>query len=166
MTTWENQYIKLVNTKPRHIVAERDRESPAQSRDLIAQLKPNYKELFVEIGSGSGLHLLELAKRNPQALCVGLEIRFKRAFKTGEKAERMGLLNALVIRTDARYLNEIFSPDEVDAFLVNFGPVLTKGFEALGPGVWTYETVRQPVTPESTSPARSSRARIPRRSSR
>jgi hypothetical protein len=38
---------------------------------------------------------------------------------------------------------------EVDAFLVNFGPVLTKGFEALGPGVWTYETVRQPVTPES-----------------
>jgi tRNA (guanine-N7-)-methyltransferase len=120
MTTWENQYIKLVNTKPRHIVAERDRESPAQSRDLIAQLKPNYKELFVEIGSGSGLHLLELAKRNPQALCVGLEIRFKRAFKTGEKAERMGLLNALVIRTDARYLNEIFSPDEVDAFLVNY----------------------------------------------
>lgn len=38
---------------------------------------------------------------------------------------------------------------ELDAWLVNFGPVLTKGFEALGPGIWTYETVRQPITPES-----------------
>jgi tRNA (guanine-N7-)-methyltransferase len=120
MTTWENQYIKLVSTKPEHIVAERDRESPAQSRELIARLKPAYKELFVEIGSGSGLHLLELARQNPQALCVGLEIRFKRAFKTGEKAERLGLSNAIVIRTDARYLNEIFSVGDVDAFFVNY----------------------------------------------
>ena len=39
--------------------------------------------------------------------------------------------------------------DEVDAMLVNFGPVLGKGFEALGPGVYTWESVRQPVTPES-----------------
>ena len=38
---------------------------------------------------------------------------------------------------------------EVDGMLVNFGPVLGKGLEALGPGIWTYETIRQPVTPES-----------------
>ena len=38
---------------------------------------------------------------------------------------------------------------EIDGFLVNFGPVLGKAFEALGPGVWTYETIRQPITPES-----------------
>jgi len=38
---------------------------------------------------------------------------------------------------------------EIDGFLVNFGPVMSKGFEALGPSVWTYETIRQPVTPES-----------------
>ena len=38
---------------------------------------------------------------------------------------------------------------EIDAMLINFGPVLTKGLEALGPGIWTWETVRQPLTPES-----------------
>jgi hypothetical protein len=38
---------------------------------------------------------------------------------------------------------------EIEAYLVNFAPVLSKGFEAMGPGVWTYETVRQPLTPES-----------------
>jgi hypothetical protein len=38
---------------------------------------------------------------------------------------------------------------EVDAMLINFGPVMTKALEALGPGIWTWETVRQPLTPES-----------------
>ena len=39
--------------------------------------------------------------------------------------------------------------EELDAWLVNFGPVLSKGFEAMGPGIYTWETARQPITPES-----------------
>jgi tRNA (guanine-N7-)-methyltransferase len=120
MRSWENQYIQLVATKPEVIVAERDRESPAQSREVIAKVRQAFQGVFVEIGSGSGLHLLELAKQNPSMLCVGLEIRFKRAYRTGEKAERDGLPNVLVVRADARYLAEMFNPDEVTAFFVNY----------------------------------------------
>jgi len=120
MRAWENQYIQLVTTKPELIVAEKDRESPAQSREVVAKVRERFDSLYVEIGSGSGLHLLELAKQNPRTLCVGMEIRFKRAFKTGEKAERLGLSNVLVIRTDARLIAEIFNPGEVAAFLVNY----------------------------------------------
>jgi tRNA (guanine-N7-)-methyltransferase len=120
MRAWENQYIQLVATKPERIVAEKDRESPAQSREIIAKMRQPFTGVFVEIGSGSGLHLLELAKQNPNILCVGLEIRFKRAFKTGEKAERTGLSNVLVVRTDARYVTQIFQPGEVAAFFVNY----------------------------------------------
>ena len=39
--------------------------------------------------------------------------------------------------------------DQIDAMLLELGPMMTKGLEALGPGMWTYETVRQPLTPES-----------------
>lgn len=39
--------------------------------------------------------------------------------------------------------------DMLDPWLLNFGPVVSKGMEALGPGVWTASEVRQPVTPES-----------------
>ena len=109
MTGWENQYIQLVTTKPDFIVAERDRESPERSKAAIEAVKGNYKGVFVEIGSGSGMHLLRLAEQNPEMLCVGLEIRFKRAYKTGEKAEKLGLPNVLVVRTDARYIAELFS---------------------------------------------------------
>ncbi|MFO0782305.1 MAG: hypothetical protein U0636_01290 [Phycisphaerales bacterium] len=38
---------------------------------------------------------------------------------------------------------------EMDAWLLNYGPVVSKGFEAMGPHVWSTSVVRQPVTPES-----------------
>lgn len=57
MRAWENQYIQLVATKPELIVAEKDRESPAQSREVVAKVRERFDSLYVEIGSGSGLHL-------------------------------------------------------------------------------------------------------------
>lgn len=53
-----------------------------------------------------------------------------------------------IVNTIAANLPEA-QAQEIDAWLVNFGPVLSKGFEALGPSVWNYEMVRQPLTPES-----------------
>lgn len=120
MNGWENQYIRLVTTKPEIIVAERDRESPARSKAAIDALKGSYQKLFVEIGSGSGMHLLRLAEQHPDTLCIGIEIRFKRAFKTGEKAERRSLHNVLVIRADARCLSDLFEDDQVSAFFINY----------------------------------------------
>ena len=120
MSRWENQYIQLVTTKPDVIVAEEDRESPQESRAVIERLRPKFEGVFVEIGSGSGMHLLRLAEQNPRVLCVGLEIRFKRAFKTGEKAERRGLSNVLVLRTDAQYIGQLFNHGEVAGFFVNY----------------------------------------------
>ena len=55
----------------------------------------------------------------------------------------MNLINSMVANLPEEQAQEI------DGFLVNFGPVMSKGFEAMGPGIWTYETIRQPVTPES-----------------
>jgi tRNA (guanine-N7-)-methyltransferase len=120
MGSWENQYIKLVETKPELIVAESDRETPEASKGIIDQKKTLFDGIYVEIGSGSGMHLLKLAEQNPSILCIGLEIRFKRAFKTGEKAERGGLDNVLVSRMDARYLAHLFNAGEVSGFFVNY----------------------------------------------
>lgn len=118
--SWENQYIQMVKTKPGIIVAENDRESPIQSKAMIDEQRVRFDGCYVEIGSGSGMHLLKLAEQNPSILCIGLEIRFKRAFKTGEKAERLGLTNVLVLRTDARCIKELFNDGEVAGFFVNY----------------------------------------------
>jgi tRNA (guanine-N7-)-methyltransferase len=117
---WENQYMQLVTTKPGIIVAENDREPAENSRKEIQATIANFPECYVELGSGSGMHLIRLAARAPQALCVGLEIRFKRAFKTGEKAEGHELSNIRVLRTDARQIGHLFSPGQVGAFFINY----------------------------------------------
>lgn len=118
--SWQNQYIHLVTTKPDLLIAEKERESPVQSRERIQQRMQNHRACFVELGSGSGMHLIKLAQLHPDVLCIGLEIRFKRAFKTAEKAEQLGLSNVLIVRTDARYLPELFNDEEVAGFFVNY----------------------------------------------
>lgn len=117
---WENQYMQLVTTKPGIIVAENDRELAETSRKEVQAILGSFSDCYVELGSGSGMHLIRLAERSPQALCIGLEIRFKRAFKTGEKAEGKGLSNVRVLRTDARQIPHLFSPGQVSAFFVNY----------------------------------------------
>ena len=112
--------MHLVTTKPGIIVAETDRELADNSRKEIQAIIGEFPECYVELGSGSGMHLIKLAARSPQALCVGLEIRFKRAFKTGEKAEGNELSNIRVLRTDARQIRHLFSPGQVSAFFINY----------------------------------------------
>lgn len=118
--TWENQYMQLVTTKPGVILAEQDRAISDDGKALLRQRLTTLPDCFVELGSGSGMHLLKLAERSPSALCVGLEIRFKRAFRTGEKAEERGLSNVMVLRTDARQITSLFNPGEVSGFFINY----------------------------------------------
>ncbi len=110
----------LVATKPGLIIAEEDR---AVSEDTVRHLHEQMKvfgKTYLELGSGSGMHLLELAARNPDVLCIGVEIRYKRAFRTGEKAERDGLKNVLVVRSDARLIPSLFPKGSLDGVLVNY----------------------------------------------
>ncbi len=118
--TWQNQYMQLVTTKPKLIRAEQDCEISGDSVALLRTKMCELKGCYVELGSGSGMHLLNLAQSSPKHLCVGLEIRFKRAFRTGEKAEQLGLNNLLIFRTDAKQLAALFEPGTVSGFFVNY----------------------------------------------
>jgi len=78
-----------------------------------------YTRLLVEFGSGSGGHLLELARMKPDTLCVGFEIRFKRAVRTIEKAKKENLPNVLVFRGRGELVAEvlgIINPQQPNTF--------------------------------------------------
>lgn len=113
--------MHLVTTKPGIILADDEEQTlaPEINRSILEK-RTGFAKCFVELGSGSGMHLLQLAAQNPDTLCVGIEIRFKRAFRTGEKAEEMGLSNVLVLRSDAKQIDEIFAQGSVDGFYINY----------------------------------------------
>lgn len=116
----ENQYIRLVETKPDRLLACSEGTVPGTAKEWVGRRLVGMRGVMVELGSGSGGHLIDYARLNPTTACIGFELRFKRAFRTIEKAEAAGAGNCAVVRSDARLLHEFFEPGSIDDIFVNF----------------------------------------------
>ena len=75
--------------------------------------------LHVEIGSGNGFFLAELARQHPDWNVLGVEIRYKRVVLCARKIDKLGLKNALIARYHGAYLDDILNPGSVAGFYVN-----------------------------------------------
>ncbi|MCB9682053.1 MAG: tRNA (guanosine(46)-N7)-methyltransferase TrmB [Alphaproteobacteria bacterium] len=75
--------------------------------------------LHVEIGSGNGFFLTELARRHPDWNLVGLEIRYKRTVLLARKLAAAGVTNARSVRYHAAFLDDLFEPGSLDGLYVN-----------------------------------------------
>jgi tRNA (guanine-N7-)-methyltransferase len=111
---WINPYRRVSEQFPGRIFSL-DREEPLL-REFLARPRPQ----IVELGSGSGRHLLELGRRYPAADCWGFEVRYKRAVRTIEKAKVEKIENVYVLRGDGRRISEFFAPASISAIYVNF----------------------------------------------
>lgn len=76
-------------------------------------------DLHVELGSGNGFFLAELARRNPDALVLGIEIRFKRCVLCARKIQAAGVHNARILRYHAAFLDDLFEDGTLAALYVN-----------------------------------------------
>ncbi len=114
---WVNPYkLSIKNHKGRIFLFEDDDEE----KDLLSKLLSLSPDKYLEIGSGSGNHLLGQAQKNPHANYIGYEIRFKRSVRTIEKAEKMGLPNVFVFHQDANKISEVFSAKSLKGIFINF----------------------------------------------
>jgi len=117
---WRNQYIDLLGSKPEYIVSAEGKGLSAADLARIKARSAEFSAVAVEIGSGSGQHLIELALRDPKTLFIGYEIRFKRIFRTAEKAEKLGLKNILLVRQSAFEMPATFGGESLDGVYINF----------------------------------------------
>lgn len=117
---WENQYIALIEQMPDYIIAGR---GSALSEEQCAQIRARsvpFAQVVCELGSGSGAHLIACATESPETLFIGFEIRFKRAYRTAQKAEAAGLRNVLVVNAPAQSLASCFPSESLHGVYVNF----------------------------------------------
>lgn len=82
-------------------------------------LKDN-KPLQLEIGMGKGRFLMELAEKNPDIHCIGIEKYSSVLVRALEKMEENPLENLHFIRMDAEEIVNIFEKGEVDQIYLNF----------------------------------------------
>ena len=83
----------------------------------------NENPIHIEVGMGKGQFITEMAKRNPQINYIGIE-RYSsvllRALEKYDTEEFEMLENIRFICMDAREIENVFAPAEVDKIFLNF----------------------------------------------
>ncbi len=107
---WIYDYpLNLIPEPTRSLLDEKRATGPSCSGPVV-----------VELGSGSGAFLLQLARQWPGSHCIGFELRYKRLVKAARKLERERLNNVWLLREEAENLHHYFDPRSVDLVYINF----------------------------------------------
>ncbi|MDD2790369.1 MAG: tRNA (guanosine(46)-N7)-methyltransferase TrmB [Sulfurimonas sp.] len=81
---------------------------------------PNDKEIRIEVGFGSGRHLLHQALNNPNLLFIGLEIHGPSIEQVLKQISIQKIENILILNYDARLFMELIPSNLVDKIYVHF----------------------------------------------
>ena len=81
---------------------------------------PEAKDVRIEVGFGSGRHLLHQAKENPGILFIGLEIHKPSIEQALKQINIMGLKNLILLDYDARLFLELVPSNIVSRIYVHF----------------------------------------------
>jgi tRNA (guanine-N7-)-methyltransferase len=115
-----NPYRSLVEKVADFVVVNTAGRPSEVDINSVRELTKEWSRVVCELGSGSGRHLITLAERDRDTLYIGVELRYKRAYRTVEKAIHLGLKNLRVFRSDARYLPILFQESSLDGVYINF----------------------------------------------
>ena len=76
--------------------------------------------LHLEIGTGKGRFIMQLAQEHPEINYIGIEKYSSVLLRCLEKQEELQLKNLIFIRGDAELINTYFSEGEIDKIYLNF----------------------------------------------
>ncbi|QOR01772.1 tRNA (guanosine(46)-N7)-methyltransferase TrmB [Campylobacter sp. 2014D-0216] len=88
-------------------------------KEILEQIQDK-KQIYIEIGFGSGRHLLYQARQNPGVLIIGIEIYTPALEQVAKLALSEKLNNILLIETDARLLLSVLESNLVDKIFLHF----------------------------------------------
>lgn len=77
-------------------------------------------KIFLEIGFGSGRHILHLAKQNPNDIFIGLEVHTPSIEQVLKNIAISNLQNLFVLHFDARVLLEVLPSNSLDCIFLHF----------------------------------------------
>lgn len=104
--------------KPTRLLDES--EFIASNVACVGQKMAEFKEIFLEIGFGSGRHLLYQAQNNPHTLIIGVEIYTPAIEQVAKLAMRANLNNVLLIKSDVRLLLGVLPSNSLDRIFLHF----------------------------------------------
>ncbi|MBE0700674.1 MAG: tRNA (guanosine(46)-N7)-methyltransferase TrmB [Acholeplasmataceae bacterium] len=94
-----------------------------ENAGVVTKVKPvllDSKRVFLEIGSGKGKFITDMAKDHPHDLFVAMEININVCYRILQKKEAMNLDNLIIILGDATNLLDYISDSQIDGIFLNF----------------------------------------------
>ena len=88
--------------------------------DVQPITKDSARELHVELGTGKGDFITQIAERNPQINFIGLEVEATCVLAAARKVREKNLSNVRLIVFDVSNIAELFAEHTVDRLYINF----------------------------------------------
>ena len=114
-----NPKIVFSNTNSIHQKAEPQKEFLKDINYFVDEFKTD-KEIQIEVGFGSGRHLLHQAKNNPDIQFIGLEIHTPSIEQALKQMKLQDITNVLIVNYDARLFMEFIDSNKVGRIFVHF----------------------------------------------
>ena len=89
-------------------------------KDHIIDWFEKKQPIHIEVGSGMGRFITEMAKANPHINYIGIERDNNVMIRIVEKAVDQNIKNLRLLTVDAEKLTDIFNPGEIDRIYLNF----------------------------------------------
>jgi len=105
----------IINDHPQYVPPD-----PAENRGKWDQYFGKAQPLHIEVGTGKGQFIVEMAKRHPEINFVGVELQSNALVIALEKQLEADLPNLKFLRADARKLTEFFEAGEVNRIYLTF----------------------------------------------
>ena len=101
-------------------VYPKDRPATEAERGRWKEIFGRSAPLYVELGTGKGSFISQIAAREPENNFIGIEAQQDVLYKAAQRVSEAKLTNVRLLVFDIRALEEIFASGEVDGFYINF----------------------------------------------
>lgn len=101
-------------------VYPRDRQAGEEQKGRWRQIFGRDGRLYVELGTGKGDFISQMALRYPDVDFIGIEAQQDVLYSAAKKVRELGLSNVRLLVFDINKIEAIFAGHEVDQFYINF----------------------------------------------
>lgn len=101
-------------------VFPKDKPAGEEQRGHWQEVFGREAPLYVELGTGKGDFISQLALRNPDVNFIGIEAQQDVLYSAAKKIRELGLTNVKLLVFDINNIENIFDQSEVDQFYINF----------------------------------------------
>ncbi len=95
-------------------------KNPEEHKGKWNEVFKNDHPIQIEIGMGKGQFIMEMARQNPDINYIGVERYSSVLLRALQKHEETELTNLYFLCIDARTVEDIFAPGEIDKIYLNF----------------------------------------------